>query len=75
MPRVMSAERILEKGAAAKAIPLSQQNRVKVQFWVPADKLEELEAWKEAARGEGVELGPWLHGAANLRLKMKGVLG
>lgn len=43
----------------------SHRARVKVQFWVPAEAAGEIERWREVAKDQGVELGPWLRGTAN----------
>jgi hypothetical protein len=40
--------------------------RVKVQFWVPAEGAGEVERWRETAQAQGLELGPWLRGVANV---------
>lgn len=47
----------------------SHRARIKVQFWVPAADLDDLRRWREAARKEGIELGPWLHNAANRKVQ------
>ena len=43
----------------------SHVNRFKVQFWVPAEAAGDIDRWREAAQAQGMELGPWLRGAAN----------
>lgn len=72
MPRLTTRT---DEGEQSRSVPPSHQGRVKVQFWVPVEKLEDWQRWCDAARGDGIELGPWLHKAANLALKMRGVLG